>query len=298
GNKNNNNNNNENTTPKANFTNILRPNSKYLQRHFNNTTDKLPSTTASSSTIPRLPPVTRRLSLTIPVMTTTITTNIDDDSIKSSVPSTSMRQIPIQLLQTSTLTSTPTNNTCMPSTILRSSSLSNPFEHKKTDLQNDLLSSPPVFSIYNPQQSSSSSSSGFSILTANTSPIRRAEQQQQQQQNGLLSENNTRSPSAARRVVINLKNNQSVSLDSRLPSAMKPPPSPSSSRITQRNNFFHIPVLHEIQVPARPIPRLSETSSQSLSTSNSNNENYKNEFHLEIPVTITTSNDQENQSEL
>ncbi|CAF4954044.1 unnamed protein product, partial [Rotaria magnacalcarata] len=40
------------------------------------------------------------------------------------------------------------------------------------------------------------------------------------------------------------------------------------------------------------------TSSQSLSTSNSNNENYKNEFHLEIPVTITTSNDQENQSEL
>ncbi|CAF4076522.1 unnamed protein product [Rotaria magnacalcarata] len=124
------------------------------------------------------------------------------------------------------------------------------------------------------------------------------QQQQQQQQNGLLSENNTRSPSAARRVVINLKNNQSVSLDSRLPSAMKPPPSPSSSRITQRNNFFHIPVLHEIQVPARPIPRLSETSSQSLSTSNSNNENYKNEFHLEIPVTITTSNDQENQSEL
>jgi hypothetical protein len=48
-----------------------------------------------------------------------------------------------------------------------------------------------------------------------------------------------------------------------------------------------------------PAPILSEPSFQSVSTSNNNNNNngsYKNEFHLKIPVTITTSNDQENQS--
>jgi len=118
-----------------------------------------------------------------------------------------------------------------------------------------------------------------------------------QQRNGSISENtNNRSPTPSRRVVINLKNNQSVSLDSRLSSAMKPPPIPSSSRSTQRNNLYYIPVLHEIQMSSHPATLLAESSSPSISLNNNNNNgNYKNEFHMEIPVTITTNNDQENQ---
>jgi hypothetical protein len=120
----------------------------------------------------------------------------------------------------------------------------------------------------------------------------------QQQRNGSISENtNNRSPTPSRRVIINLKNNQSVSLDSRLSSAMKPPPIPSSSRSTQRNNLYYIPVLHEIQMSSHPATLLAESSSPSISVNNNNNHNgnYKNEFHMEIPVTITTNNDQENQ---
>jgi hypothetical protein len=116
----------------------------------------------------------------------------------------------------------------------------------------------------------------------------------QQQRNGLISENN-RSPTLSRRVIINLKNNQSVSLDSRLSFVMKPPQIPSSSRLTQRNNLYHLPVLHEIQMSSNPMTNLSESSSQS--TSVNNNGNYKNEFHMEIPVTITNNIDQENHIE-
>ncbi len=137
-----------------------------------------------------------------------------------------------------------------------------------------------------------------------SSPIRRAEvvareaiqgitRLQQHQRNGSLTESTTnnkdRSPTLSRRVIINLKNNQTVSLDSRLSSAMKPPPIPSSSRLTQRNNLYHIPVLHEIQTSSH------SPSSQPETSTSVNNGNYKNEFHLEIPVTITTTNDQENQ---
>jgi len=77
---------------------------------------------------------------------------------------------------------------------------------------------------------------------------------------------------------------------------MKPPPIPSSARITQRNNLFHIPILHEIQMSSHPPTIVSEAPSFQ-SSSASNNGNYKNEFRMEIPVTITTSNDQENQIE-
>ncbi|CAF1027614.1 unnamed protein product [Rotaria sordida] len=298
----NNNNNNENTNSRPNFINLLRPNSKYFQRHFNNTTDNVPPTTLSSR--PRLPSVTRRLSLTIPIITTT---NTDDDAAKSTVPSSPTRQIPIHLPQPATVTSIPTNSSHVTSGILHSSSPINPVENQKIDIEDEPLSSPTLLTNNNSQQSSSDST----LTSSNISPIRRAEAMAreaiqgiarlQQQRNSLISENNGRSPSLSRRVIINLKNNQSVSLDSRLSSAMKPPPIPSSSRTKQRNNFFHIPVLHEIQVPSHSASQQTETISQSLSASNNNNnnnENYKNEFHLEIPVTITTSNDQENQNQI
>lgn len=260
--------------------------------------------TLPSTTIPRLPSVTRRLSLTIPVVTTTVTTNIDDDTKKSTVLPSPMRQIPIQFPQTSTVVSTPTNNANASTAIPRSSSLSNPFEHKKTDFQEESMRSSPVLSIFNPKQSSSD----FNTTTVNSSPVRRAEAMAreaiqgkarlQQQQHGTPFDHNIRSPNTSRRVIINLKNNQSVSLDSRLSTPMKPPPVPSSSRIMQRNNFFHIPVLHEIQVPSHPAPLIIETLPPSLSASNINNENYKNEFRMEIPVTIATSIDQENRNQL
>ena len=126
---------------------------------------------------------------------------------------------------------------------------------------------------------------------------------QQQQRNGLLYEtiNPNRSPTLSRRVIVNLKNNQTISLDSRLSSAMKPPPVPPSSRSGQRNNLYHIPVLHEIQTASTPpattittTPPQPENSTPPVVT----NGNYKNEFHMEIPVAITTNNDQENQIQI
>ncbi|CAF3414087.1 unnamed protein product [Rotaria sp. Silwood1] len=306
-NNNNNNNNNESINSKANFINLLRPSSRYFQHHFNNTTDKPPpvSSSSSSSSIPRLPSVTRRLSLTIPIMTTTTTpTNTDDDTAKSTIPSSPIRQIPIHLPPPATVTPIPINNSNTSSAIIRSSSQTNSVESQKPDIEDESLSLPTLLTINNSQQSSSDST----LTPSNISPIRRAEAMAreaiqgiarlQQQRNSSKSENNNKSPNLSRRVIINLKNNQSVLLDSRLSSAKKPPPIPSSSRITPRNNFFHIPVLHEIQVPSHPASQQTETSSQLLSASNSNNESYKNEFHMEIPVTITTSNDQENQNEV
>jgi hypothetical protein len=281
-----NNNNNGNISPRPTFTNLLRPTSKYFQYRFNNSTED-PSI---NSNVLHLPSVSRRLSLTIPV-TTTITTNPDDEIIKASSP---IRQIPVRLPQTTTTTasSLPPTNPRISSAIHRSSPVSNALQRQKTDIGESSSSSPTLSTITNPSQTFD--------LTA-SSPIRRAEVMareaiqgitrfQQQQRNGSLSSettnNNNRSPTLSRRVIINLKNNQTVSLDSRLSSATKPPPIPSSSRSTQRNNLYHIPVLHEIQTSSHP-----ETSILI------NNGNYKNEFHMEIPVLITTNNDQENQIE-
>jgi hypothetical protein len=231
------------------------------------------------------------------------TVNTDDDTTKQTIPSSPLRQIPIRLPSSTTVASIPTNSSRISSAILRSSPVSNIFQRQKTDIGDTSSSSPTLITINNPQQPSSSD---FTITSSSTSPIRRAEvtareaiqslaRQQQQQRNGSISENMNRSSNVARRVIINLKNNQSVSLDSRLSSAMKPPPIPSSARITQRNNLFHIPILQEIQMPPHPATIVSDTSFQSSSASN--NGNYKNEFRMEIPVTVTTSNDQENHIE-
>jgi hypothetical protein len=251
--------------------------------------------------MPRLPSVSRRLSLTIPVMTT-ITKNDDDNTIKQNIPLSSFRQIPIRLSQPSNAASIPSNSSRISSAILRSSPLSNPLNNQLKRQKTDLTDI---------------SSSDFTDTTSNSSPVRRAEvmareaiqgvvrfqQHQQQQRNDSTSDNHNnnnnnisiQSPSLSRRVIINLKNNQSVSLDSRLSSVMKPPQIPSSSRLTQRNNLYHLPVLHEIQMSSNPMTNLSESSSQS--TSVNNNGNYKNEFHMEIPVTITNNIDQENHIE-
>jgi hypothetical protein len=234
-------------------------------------------------------------------MTTTTTTN-DDDTTKQNVSSSAIRQIPIRLSQPSNVASIPTNSSRISSAILRSSSLSNPLNNQLKRQKTDLIDVSP---------------SDFTDTPSNTSPVRRAElmareaiqgvvrfQQQQQQRNDSDNNNNTsiRSPALSRRVVINLKNNQSVLLDSQLSSAnsfsTKPPPSPSSSRISQRNNLYHTPVLNEIQMPSHPATRAAETTLHrppSPSASNRNYNSFKNEFRMEIPVTVITSNDQENQ---
>jgi hypothetical protein len=268
---------------------VLRPTSKYFQN--NNHTEE-----STSSSVPRLPSVSRRLSLTIPVMTTV---NTEDDTTKQTIPSSPTRQIPIRLPSSTIVASIPTNSSRISSAILRSSPISNVFQRQKTDIGEASSSSPTLITINNPQQTSLTSD--FNV----TSPIRRAEVTAReaiqgiarQQRNSVTSESSNRSPPISRRVIINLKNNQTVSLDSRLSSAMKPPPIPSSNRITQRNNLFHIPILHEIQMSSHPATIVGETSSSFQSSSTSNNGNYKNEFHMEIPVTITTSNDQENRIE-
>ncbi|CAF0770823.1 unnamed protein product [Didymodactylos carnosus] len=121
---------------------------------------------------------------------------------------------------------------------------------------------------------------------------------------------NTRSPALSRRVIINLKNNQSVVLDSRLSSATaqnarahnRSPvnkqqrftrlPSDSEqnedikteNQSTTTNNLFHIPVLHEIQISSSDNEIRRPFSAAQM--------NYKNEFRLELPVTIL--NTQEN----
>ena len=238
---------------------------------------------------------------------TTITKS-DDDSIKQNIPTSSIRQIPIRLSQPSNVASIPSHNhSRISSAVLRSSSLSNPANNQLKRQKTDLTDV---------------SSSDFATTTTTTnssSPIRRAEAmareaiqgvarfQQQQQRNDPNSENNNpsiRSPGLSRRVIVNLKNNQSVSLDSRLSSAnaaslAKPPPTPLGSRLSQRNNLFHIPVLRDIQIPSNSTT--TETALQvppSPSASNQrNSSNFKNEFRMEIPVTVVTNTDQENPME-
>ena len=129
-------------------------------------------------------------------------------------------------------------------------------------------------------------------------------QEQQPGQNSTFESNTapsfSRSPSLSRRVIINLKNNQSVSLDSRLlsanPSSLKPPTGLYSSRPLSRLNQSALPVSHEIQMPSHPVTVAAETppSPVASSPSTSTPGSYKNEFHLEIPVTIVTSAEQEN----
>ncbi len=278
---------------------LFRPSSKYSQHHSNNNNEE------SVDNVAHLPSVARRLSLTIPVMTTRTTkTTTDDDTVKQNIPSSPIRPIPIpiRLSQSSNVASIPTNSSRISSAILRSSPLAyNQLQRQKTDLMD-------------------TSSSDFTNTPSSTSPVRRAEvmareaiqgifrfqqQQQQQQRNGSISDNTSdrtvRSPLLSRRVIVNLKNNQSVSLDSRISSAQplltKPSLMSSSSRVTQRNNLYHIPVLHEIQIPPHPATLAAESFlqlSRSPSTNNNNNASYKNEFRMEIPVTVITDNDEEN----
>jgi hypothetical protein len=274
---------------------LFRPSSKYSQHHSNNNNEE------SVDNVAHLPSVARRLSLTIPVMTTRTTkTTTDDDTVKQNIPSSPIRPIPIpiRLSQSSNAASIPTHSSRISSAILRSSPLAyNPLQRQKTDLMD------------------TSSSSDFTNTPSSTSPVRRAEVmareaiqgivrfQQQQQRNGSISDNTSdgaiRSPLLSRRVIVNLKNNQSVSLDSRISSAQPLPTKPmsSSSRVTQRNNLYHIPVLHEIQIPPHPATLAVENFlqlSRSPSTNNNNNASYKNEFRMEIPVTVITDNDEEN----
>jgi len=283
-----------NQTNGNHFLNLLRPNSRYFQQQ---TPDE-----SSTSFLPRLNLVPRRSSLTLPVMTAataTVTNSIPTDEIdgtKVTIPTPTSRQIPIRLVSPNNNNNVNTNNNRISSAVPRLAPLNSngigPLQRQKADF--DEVSSPSSFI------SNSTATSDFSGATPS---IRRAEviareaiqglaRQQHQQRNQTLpmtTNNSNRSPSLSRRVIINLQNNQSVLLDSRL-SSSKPPVAPtplssssssSSTRSTQKNNLFYIPVLHEIQMPSDP-------------KSSSTNGNFKNEFHMEIPVNVVTTTDQEN----
>lgn len=314
-NYNNNSYNGSTTYSKPHYTSLLRPGSRYSRHHHHHSHssgDESPITNIS-----RLPPVPRRLSLTVPIMTSSSTGSKNDDETTKPTgsPPSIVRQIPIQFSQPSNAASIPSNSSRISSAVLRSSSLSHPthsqLKRQKTDL-GDI------------------SSSDFTSAPLSTSPVRRAEvmareaiqgvvrfQQQQQQRNDSVTDNNTtnnltsiRSPGLSRRVIVNLKNNQSVSLDSRQSSAnnslSRPPPTPSSARLSQRNNLYNIPILHEIQMPSHPatlaaeisssLPQSPSISNRKTATNNNNNNDssFKNEFRMEIPIQVITTAEQEN----
>ena len=216
----------------------------------------------------------------------TTTNDNDVDKIKQNISSSSVRQVPIRLSHASNVASIPTKSSRISSAILRSTplpnSFNNPLQRQRSDLldtsSSDLTATPPnVSSVYRTEMMGREAMQGIARF---------------QQQNFMIPDNTNisiRSPPISRRVIVNLKNNQSVSLDSRLWSAnvssMKP-----SSQITQQNNAYHIPILNEIQVPSQTA---SETS-QSPSICNANNNSYKNEFHMELPISTITKDNQEN----
>ncbi|CAF1002288.1 unnamed protein product [Adineta ricciae] len=285
----------ENTTSmKPTFTNLLRPSSRYFQHHFNNNNNNTNSD-ESTANVSRVPSATRRLSLSVPVVTSS-TNNTENDTTHTRAPASPVRQVPVRFPQTSVIGSTPTTNSRISSAILRSSPFSHSIQRRRTDLGD--------ISLIAVNNSSSQPSSDFNTTsTSNTLPIRRAEAmareaiqnmtQQQQQRNSMLPDSvNRTSPPPSRRVIINLKNNQSLPLDNHQPAVMKLPPLPYSPRSTQRTNVYHIPVLHELQMPPHPSAIITEPSIQSATVQNGS---YKNELRMEIPVTIMTSNDQENE---
>lgn len=248
------------------FEGLLRPSSRYFQQQQSNNGDE---NGVSGSA--------RRSSLTLPVLNTAgkSTIHFDErDSVRSPPPFSTVRQIPIRYPSPSCRTSSATVRPLVPTNLL---------QRQKTDLGGLSSSSTPLLNITIPTHSSSD----FTV----SSPIRRAEvmareaiqnlARLQHEQRNQTSLSNGRSPSASRRVIINLQNNQTVSLDSRL----KPPvvPSSSSSSSREKNTLHVIPVLQEIQ-PVEP-PSAS---------SHANSTNYKNEFHVEIPVTFSTTIDEEN----
>ena len=252
---------------------FLRPNSRYLQNHFHHTGDE-PASPLTATSVPRLPSVSRRLSLTIPVVT------------NETVPAPAIHPIPIRFsTATNGALSSLANNVRTSSAILRPVPKGNALQRQKTDLTEVSLAELPA-----------TRRAEVMAREAIQGVVRFQEQQQQQQQqpssNSTFESNTTpsfsRSPSLSRRVIINLKNNQSVSLDSRLLSASplslrpptglyssRPPPLPSPS----------------IQMPSHPATLAAETPPLPSSPPPGS---YKNEFHLEIPVTIVTSAEQEN----
>jgi hypothetical protein len=200
--------------------------------------------------------------------------NDEDESTKGATLLPPIRQIPVRYPPMASLVSTVNG---------RPASATNLLQKQNSDLL-DVSSSTSLLN-----------TSGLSHVSANVgsaSPRRRAEvaareaiediarlQHQQRNQTLATSNNQQRSPSSSRRVIINLQNNQSGLVDGRHSSIMKPPAA-TTTRCLQTNNLYYIPVLHEIQMPS--------------TTSETSRGKFKNEFHIEIPVTITTNNDQEN----
>ena len=250
------------------FEGLLRPSSRYFQHQLSNNGDE--NGLLGSA---------RRSSLTLPVLNTAGKTNHFDEmeSVRSPPPFSTVRQIPIRYPSnpSSSRTSSATVRPIVPTNLL---------QRQKTDLGGLSSSSTPLLNITIPTLSSSSGSD-FTV----SSPIRRAEvmareaiqnlARLQHEQRNQTSLSNGRSPSASRRVIINLQNNQSASLDGRLKAPFVP-----SSR--EKNNLHVIPVLQEIQPDEAPMT----TSANSHASST----NYKNEFHIEIPVTFTTNIEEEN----
>lgn len=266
----------------------------------------------SGTSVPRLPSVSRRLSLTTPVVlpntnnaSTPTTPAVEDETpVKATVTSSpSIRAIPIRFPHASMLNN---NHARTTSAILRTVPKSNLSHHslqrQKTDLSGESTMAETV-------PASSQRRADIMAREAIQGVVRFQQQQQQQAANpdppiDLTNYNHIsmRSPALSRRVIINLKNNQSISLDSRLlsanPTATKPPQVPSSARSTHRPYSHqqqsqaqpHHPVLQEnIQMPSHPVTLPAESPPPPSSTNGTNAGNaalFKNEFRMEIPVTV------------
>ena len=263
--------------------------------------------------MPRLPFVSRGVSLTIPTATnssiampTVPNTEIDDDQSQTSQMNLSISQpnrlIPVRFPQgANSFAPLSSNNNRTSSAILRSAPkltlINNHLQRQKTDL-NDTSTSIEVTSPPSPGRRAD-------VIGRETMQgIARYQEQQNGNQNSTFESNpnlnSTRSPALSRRYIINLKNNQSISLDSRLlstnNSSNKLPTNPSSGRSIQRHGIYPLAVSHDIQMPSHPATLVAENSPSFVPVNSSTTirGQFKNEFRLEIPVTLLNSNDQEN----
>lgn len=291
---------------KPQFTSFLRPTSKYFQHQTTNSTNNLSVDeifNSNGTAVPRLPLVSRRLSLTSPIVlpnssSISSSTPVEDETTAKTpaVSSPSARPIPIRFPHSSMLN----NHSRTTSAILRSVPKSNVSQHSLQRQKTDLSLTGETQTNPNTNEILLTASQRRADMMAREAIQGVVRFQQQQQQQPHTSNNDSpidltnynhismRSPAAlSRRVIINLKNNQSVSLDSRLLSAnpitMKPPIIPSSARLAAHRPHSQLQQHVELQIPSHPAP-LTVESPPLISSSLPNS--FKNEFRMEIPVNV------------
>ncbi|CAF0928387.1 unnamed protein product [Didymodactylos carnosus] len=266
-----------------------------------NETDSTTSPTTPNGN--RHPILVPNIRLNIPVMSdlNSLTNSLNNLPTETTVLSSS-KQIPLRLPSTTTsiAPSIPSSSTSRISSAILKTANSPPLTRQKTDLERTTLfpwmDTTPVIAPRRTERAE--------VMA------REAIQGINRFQIGRSNLENTRSPALSRRVIINLKNNQSVVLDSRLSSAIaqhggignRPPLNKQQKltrllsdselhdgartekqSITTMNNVFHIPVLREIQTSS-PDNRIRRPFSAAQM-------NYKNEFRLQLPVTILNNHE-------